>query len=548
MSRALRKEPEARYSSVEALAEDIRLHLDGRAIHTRRDDWRYRTGKIVRRNSGVVSAALLILVLGVSFTINTVVQARALARERDRAEAQRATAERVSSFLGELFTEADPNAMSSRDVTLRDVLDRGAEQVVGGLEDEPETRAALATLIGRVYNSLGEYDAAQPVLDTAVAVRRRLERMGDAEGAGDTWVERGALAYNLGRYDEAVIWFDSSLVFYGADGGATVPVLAGAMSWLAVAHADHGDVETAETVMRETVAMLRDADPDDATAAEELAVALKSLQDILRDVGKVDEAVDVGFEALARSREVWGDEHPETAHALNQIGSSLRAAGRADEAIPLVEEGLEIRRAVFGEAHVEIAASLGNLANLMASVGRDAEALRPRRESVAMLASLFPPDHPYVAGSTTSLGTVLLQNDSLQAAEGVLLDGLRYSRMAFPEGHPVIANALSSLGTLYRRTDRFEESTVYLTEALEIRTAALPEDHWNVGASELELGRTYEALRRDADAERHLAEAYRILELNFGAEDERTVRAREALQAHYTRRGLADRAAALSGD
>ena len=149
--------------------------------------------------------------LGVSFTVNTVVQARALARERDRAEAQRATAERVSTFLEELFTEADPNAMSSRDVTLRDVLDRGADQVIVGLQDEPETRAALATLIARVYNALGEYDAVGPVIDTALAVRATMPNEGDPAGAAGTRLERGVLAYNLGAYGEAIDWFASSL-------------------------------------------------------------------------------------------------------------------------------------------------------------------------------------------------------------------------------------------------------------------------------------------------------------------------------------------------
>lgn len=63
LSRALRKEPTARYDSVEALAEDIRLHLDGLPINTRKDDWRYRTGKLVRRNAGVASGGLSLLIL-----------------------------------------------------------------------------------------------------------------------------------------------------------------------------------------------------------------------------------------------------------------------------------------------------------------------------------------------------------------------------------------------------------------------------------------------------------------------------------------------------
>jgi serine/threonine-protein kinase len=541
VSRALRKEPEARYSSVDSLAEDIRLHLDGRPIRARNDDWRYRTGKLVRRNRGVVSGSVLMLILGISFTVNTIVQSRAVTRERDRAEAQRATAERVSGFLEELFTEVDPNIASARDVTLRDVLDRGAEQVVTGLREEPTSRAALATVIGRVYNALGAYDAARPVLDTAGAVRRALPG-GDRAGAADTYLERGALAYHVGAYDEAITWFDSSVVFYREAAAGDSRALAGALGWLGVAHADQGNYEQAEPYSRDAVAMHRRVDPGPNA---DLAVSLKSLQDVLRDVGRIEEAAEVGVEALAMSREVYGDDHLETAHALNQLASSFRQAGRAQEAIPLVEEGLLVRRAAFDGPHVEIAASLGNLANMLEAVGRQVDALVPRRESVAMLAEIFPPDHPYVAGTTTSLGTVLLRSDSLESAEPVLMDGLRYSRMAFPEGHPNIANALSSLGTLHRRTGRLPSSVEYHVEARDIRGTSLPEGHWNIAASDLELGLTYEAMGRDGEAEQHLTEAYRVLLENFGDDDGRTGRARDALRAHYERRGMSARAAEL---
>lgn len=541
VSRALRKEPEERYASVEALAEDVRLHLSGSPIRTRSDDWRYRAGKIVRKNRGVVSGSLLMLLLGISFTINTVLQSRAVARERDRAEAERVTAERVSTFLEELFTEADPNTASARDVTVRDVLDRGANRVLTELEEEPETRAALAHVIGRVYSALGEYDAALPLLDSALVERDRTAST-TVKQLSDAYLERGALAYNVGEYDDAVGFFESSIRTLQEGRTTDLHAEADAVGWLAVTLAELGRLDEAETSMREAVQMHRDADPGSSVG---LAVALKSLQDILRTAGKAEESVTVGEEALAMNREVFGDDHLETAHALNQMASSLNAVGRASEAVPLVEEGLEIRRAAYDGPHVEIAASLGNLANMIAATGRDAEAIAPRRASVAMLEELFPNNHPYVAGSTAGLGSVLLRADSLDAAEEVLLRAVEYHRLTFPEGHPNHAPALTSLGTLYRRIDRLDASIETLRDAYAIRTGALPEGHWHIAATGLELGRSYDARGDDADAERQLVEAMRILDDNFGAEDSRTGQAREALRAHYERRGMVDEAAAL---
>lgn len=541
VSRALRKEPDGRYVSVEALAEDVRLHLSGLPIRTRSDDWRYRAGKLVRKNRGVVSGSLLMLLLGISFTVNTVLQSRAVARERDRAEAERVTAQRVSAFLEGLFSEADPNTATSRDVTVRDVLDRGAERVLTELDEEPATRAALAHVIGRVYSAIGEYDAAEPLLDSALVERRR-QPTATARQVSDAFLERGALAYNVGEYESAVGYFESAIAELEGANDSDLHAVGDAIGWLAVTLAEMGELEEAESRMRGAVQMHRDAE---VGSSVELAVALKSLQDILRTSGKVDESVEVGTEALAMNREVFGNDHLETAHALNQMGSSLNAAGRAAEAVPLVEEGLAIRQAAYDGPHVEIAASLGNLANMIAASGRDAEAIAPRRASVAMLEELFGESHPYVAGSTAGLGSVLLRADSLEAAEPVLIRAVRYHEALFPEGHPNRAPALTSLGTLYRRTQRYAESVETLEAAYAIRTGALPEGHWHIAATGLELGRTHDARGDDAEAERYLMEAFTILGDNFGAEDPRTGQARDALRAHYERRGLDEAAAAL---
>ena len=66
MLKALRKEPERRYASVEQLSEDVRRHLEGRPVLARPDTLRYRAGKFVRRNSGLVATAA---VLGLSLVV-----------------------------------------------------------------------------------------------------------------------------------------------------------------------------------------------------------------------------------------------------------------------------------------------------------------------------------------------------------------------------------------------------------------------------------------------------------------------------------------------
>src|SRR5271166_3782608 len=54
---AMRKEPDRRYPSVEALAADVRRHLLGQPVRARQGDWRYNTAKFLRRYVVAVAAA-----------------------------------------------------------------------------------------------------------------------------------------------------------------------------------------------------------------------------------------------------------------------------------------------------------------------------------------------------------------------------------------------------------------------------------------------------------------------------------------------------------
>ena len=62
--KALEKDSARRYPTVDAMAEDVRRHLDGRPVRARRATWRYRLSKFVMCNRwGVVAGALIALAL-----------------------------------------------------------------------------------------------------------------------------------------------------------------------------------------------------------------------------------------------------------------------------------------------------------------------------------------------------------------------------------------------------------------------------------------------------------------------------------------------------
>ncbi len=537
LSQALRKEPGGRYPSVTALAEDLRRHLSGQPVSARKDDWRYRARKFVRRNRGAVTSGALVTLLLLAFTASSITQARSLARERNRAEQERETAQRVTDFLTGLFAEADPN-LNPDQLTARDLVDLGAASVLEGMEDEPEVQGAVALTLGGVYRSLGAYDEAAPLLDTAEALARRVGAT--PEQMAIILETQGSLAYDQGDYEASQAVYLEGIEAAEASGD---PILAADLNeGLASVEAELAELGAAEARLREVLALRREATPEDHAA---LATTLLNLADVLRDQGKYDEAVILGEECLDLTRGAYGPNTLQMASALNHLASTLRSAGRAEESLSYLREGLEVRMSVYPDGHPETAASLGNLAGALNGLQRYEEAEQARRQSLAMLKQFFPDEHPYVAATTHSLGESLVVQGKYDEALPTLREGLRLHRAALGEDHPNNGYPLTALGRLHLDLGEPSLAEPYLQEAYTLRREGLGAEHWFVGATALDLGKAVDQLGRRDEAQSYLEEGLRLLTANFGDEDTRTTQARTALLEHYQDRGMTDEAERL---
>ena len=129
LSRRWRRTGRERYQTANALALDLRRHLADEPVAAGPPSATYRLSKFVRRHRfGVAAAALLILLL-VGFSVVSAMQAARIARERDRANREAQTAQRVISFLVGLFNISDPSEARGNAITAREVLDRGATTI-----------------------------------------------------------------------------------------------------------------------------------------------------------------------------------------------------------------------------------------------------------------------------------------------------------------------------------------------------------------------------------------------------------------------------------
>ncbi|MDX1440043.1 MAG: serine/threonine-protein kinase, partial [Rubricoccaceae bacterium] len=90
---ALRKEPQRRYTSAEAFAEDIERFLNGHPVSALRASRSYRFKKLIRRHPIETTGILALAVMLAGFAIFLEVQNRRVERERDRAQIEQEKAE-----------------------------------------------------------------------------------------------------------------------------------------------------------------------------------------------------------------------------------------------------------------------------------------------------------------------------------------------------------------------------------------------------------------------------------------------------------------------
>jgi serine/threonine-protein kinase len=561
--KALRKEPERRYASAGALADDLQRFLEGRPVTARPDTAGYRVGKFLRRHRSSVAAG--VVVVGLVAALVGFYTAR-LTQERDRARLEAATAAQVSEFLQDLFVGADPGASGGEDLTVRQVLDRGAARIDRDLSEQPQVQARMMQVMGEAYQSLGVYDAAAPLLERSLALRRaggeprsvaaglhslavfrqetgeyaaadslyraalalqRERRDRDASAATAAALhDWGTLLHRQGAFDRADSLLQRALALRTDRFGAEDPRTASTLNEQATLRFDRGDREGAASLYRRVLDLRRQAFAGDHP---DVAASLNNLAMVLRHQGNFEAARARYEEALAMRRRLYDGPHPDVAHTLNHLGRLHANQGDYAAAEPYAREGLAMRIALFGEEHVEVSASLGNLAGILGGQGDHEGQARHYGRALEIVRTTLGDAHPYAAALTYSLGSAFHAGGDRSAAEARYRESLALHREIFPDGHANTAYPLIRLGALLVETGRAAEAEPLLREAVALRTDALGADHWRVAVARSTLGFCLAARGRPAEAEPLLAESYRTLRDAHGPDDRRVREARKRL-------------------
>ncbi|MGH8193413.1 MAG: tetratricopeptide repeat protein [Woeseiaceae bacterium] len=522
---ALASEPERRYPTVDALAADVRGHLDDRPVLARPDSVRYRLGKYLRRHRlGVtVSAAIAVLLaLGVAGTLWQAQEAR---REASRAR-------EMSAFLQDLFTAVEPEDTLGRVVTARELLDIGAARI-DNLRADPDVRVDVLLTLGDLYYRLGVFDQAEALL--VRAEREAVAAFG--ENHVRTVEVQNSLGYiftETGRYDDAEAVVVRALA---ASRRLDDPlVLSYSIDALANLRSDQGRYDESRNLRRELLDLntrLHGAN------SWEVAATLQALGTMEMDLQNFGEADRLLAEALRREREIVGSLHPSVANTLEVIAVLKLGEGRPREAEPYQREALAIRTEVLGEDHPDVARSLDQIALILQRQNRGAEAVELYERALELRRRVLGAKHARVADTLTNLASVDYQAGDLTGALARQREALDIYREAFGEEHPLVANGMSNLGAILRELRQFDEAEPILNRTLDLRRQLLGEEHTDVAVSLLHLAILHRRTDRLPAAEQEFRQALAIFAARLPEDHPRLAETRMGLGATLVLAGRA---------
>ncbi len=191
----LRKDPDKRYNSAAALAEDLRSFLRGGPVKARPEGRPERLWRWCRRHPGAAGLLSTVFVLLALLAAGASVAAVQIEHARQRAELKHQQAENrfgetleMVDLLTRVAVEVLENTPQMEDSQLR-LLKKAQDQLAKLLADRPDDRGARHKLalvdqrMGNIWWKHGKYDLAQESYESAIEAFDQLAREDPQNGA-----------------------------------------------------------------------------------------------------------------------------------------------------------------------------------------------------------------------------------------------------------------------------------------------------------------------------------------------------------------------------
>jgi len=435
VARSVALAPDARYSSVAALREDLLAWLHTRPVKARNGGVLYRSARLLARHRLVASlGALTLVVLASSLGV--------LFWQERRAARETASSLALSQVFEHMLGTATLSGLGDTPMSSRSLLQDTERQVRSlPLDEHPVVLARGLSMLARNYSVLGDYQQA-----TRLAHEATVLQGDDALAQASAQATLAALLNLQGKARDAQSAAREGLAAPGGVDDTAIRLQL--LTELARSHWDLGDPETARRTLdralmlaersalpiaqaellilrgywRTRLARFADADAD-LQRAIALTLRVSPLvanearhiraQNLLLQE-RIKDGTRVASDLLADYRRRLGDSHPLVGRAWRVVANLQCSGGELDACAASIAQAERIVRLHYGETHPEFADVL-RVRSLLGVFGqaRADEGIALVRRAEALLTASYPERHETVSRIRTMLARRLIfQHDA----------------------------------------------------------------------------------------------------------------------------------------
>lgn len=550
--KALRKEAENRYSSVEEFQEDLLRYQQGLPILAHPSSLGYKTHKFIKRNKASLVTIALFLAAIAGFAVYHISQ---VTEQRNIAQTEAEKATRIKNFTTNLFYSNSPYSIQNVDegVTLEKILETGQQNIETELADDPEVYAEMQFVIGQAYLGIGDYgkssEAFEKAIDTAIKEHGEIHRtvaiylnlLGRLEGMQgnyDTALSHLNRAMDINRqlYGE----ISSNLTLNYAE-AARVYALKREMNTALEyyqksiqMHEELGEKHTLEYNMTLSgminlqirLRMLDDAEKNQLQAIEDLkeiygenhlhmANAYLRMAEIHYQKSNFSESEDFIKRSLDIRETLQSPNNPDLLNTYNFLGNLYRQTGRYEESEKNLQHAIRLAREHDYSDTLNYTTYLNNLAVTKTYLGQLDSAAVIHREVLDLRKKHLPPDNPSITLSMYNLGYMHHRLGNLNEAKILFEQVVERDKNSLGDDHPEIAIDLVKLAAVYRDLNEFQRAEDAFREAEVIFNEHYPENHHRIGEFYREYGQMKMMQNLRDEALNYLTKSMAIFKENY---------------------------------
>jgi serine/threonine protein kinase len=516
---AIRKEPDRRYPTVDAMAQDVRNFLADKPITATGDAWWYTSKKLIQRNPTSSFLACALVALFIFAQVMLLNQQQETKQQRDEAIQAKEQAVRSNEFLVNILESASPIAAQGEDVKLSDVLITAERQLLYGLNEQTELKADLLGTLARIHHSLGAdkkslayYQQALVLYKAKNDTNQTLKTLGelsityylneDIEAAKNAMTEAKILATQVTDV-ETLGWhqaFMATMANFLGDHDYTRSELPAIIQQLSTTNAQHDRLLGRLYNELSLAYNFNDFSPEQATEYSRKALQnaadlfgthhpiyvsrLMNLATILNGQSISDEAEDLLLQAEKIGAKIYTEHHPFYAQIIGELATTYHDQGRFSETETLYQKARIISAELSGENSISHVIQLNNLAYLYEDMGDYANAEPLYRLSLKKRQAYFSEVPRRLSSSAINLARLLVKMELYDEAS----QWLAYA--ANQDKNPGLKFHLVDLALQLGRQSKTGGCDLHQTNFQQVLSEVeqIAPDHWRRMQAELWLG------------------------------------------------------------